>query len=156
MHEPRNEQCPQCETGYPVRCHCGGLVHGESEQCMCDLCGRVGMTTTIILQLKPPYDADHDNALNLLAQAALALFGVGGRLDANQVETHLGYCNTPVQGPGYVRVIIDEQYAEALITMGENEVARVILEEPTWQEDILDEFGQPTGQTRTCYLGVIG
>ena len=30
-HETGNENCPQCWLGYPVKCKCGGLIHGEFE-----------------------------------------------------------------------------------------------------------------------------
>ncbi len=51
-HEDGNEECPECWMGYPERCKCGGLIHGEFLETdfednvyvywKCDKCGEDG------------------------------------------------------------------------------------------------------------------
>jgi hypothetical protein len=95
---------------------------------------------TVILQLKPPYDADPETGLALLAQTALDLFGTGGNPDAAQVEGFIGWVNTPVSG-GYVRALVDDYAAETLELIGENEVATIIRVERNGQDMIDDGEG---------------
>lgn len=122
------------------------------------------MHVDIILQLKAPYDADPENALSLLAQTALDLFGVGGNPTADRIQGYLGYVNTPVEN-GYVRVRIEDEFATALEQIGETAVARFIrAERPedmpeggwppiAWEVPIRDLEGHPTGQTYIQTLG---
>ena len=95
------------------------------------------------------------------AQEVLTLMGEGARPDAEQVECFFARNNTPVSN-GYCRVIVDEHIAMALDYMLGNNMTgehidcirvewqgqdRVPVEQP-----IIDENGNPTGETETVYV----
>jgi len=114
---------------------------------------------TAILKLKPPYDADPDNAMRELAQFSLDNFGEGGRPGDECFENRCGYANTPVSN-GYVRVLIGTAYGMALEYIEanyENPIADLIAVE--WhgqdmhpvEQPVLGDEGKPTGEMETVY-----
>jgi hypothetical protein len=115
------------------------------------------------------------------AQECLDQLGEGANPDATQVEAFFALNNTPDAG-GYCRVVVAEHIAIALQYMFDSgiesehvEIIRVEwmgqdvvqtgidpeTDEPIYErvpfqvgtEDVLDEQGNPTGETRPVYLG---
>jgi hypothetical protein len=109
---------------------------------------------TAILKIK--------TTIEQVAQEALEVFGRGGNPTAEQIEGFLGYVNTPIQGDGYVRVLIGTEFGQALEYIHENygspnaDLVRVewlgqdiVGEEEQLFQTSIDEEGNPV------YLGRI-
>ena len=110
---------------------------------------------TAILKLKPPYDADPNNAIRELAQFFIDNFGEGGRPDDECFENRCGYCNTPVSN-GYVRVLIGVAYGMALEYIEEhydNPIADLIAVE--WQGQDRVDSGEVDEEGNVIYTEML-
>ena len=72
--------------------------------------------------------------------------------EAVQLEGFIGVCNTPMQGDGYFRVIVEDAVAEEIILAGGIDGATYVPDEPMWSTSYVDEGGQEIFQQHT--LGV--